>query len=205
MTLLAFAIGVVAGTAIGLALGAKWRNDLRSELEAARQRLMAYNASDTRADLAEVGPVTGQTKTVAQYDQATERQCNNCGKPAEFAWLAGHAGLPDEDARLVPFAACNFCVSLWFEDGLPDWVIRLNDVGEVMEQVTAGGDVDEALVVLNEYLGPDGLCHWRCDTPIDVLDDDSRWCSTCEEFIDHDTADDDESDVRSLPAPRMSD
>ena len=69
MTLLAFAIGVVAGIAIGLALGAKWRNDLRSELEAARQRLMAYNASDTRADLAEVGPVTGQSKPIELYDQ----------------------------------------------------------------------------------------------------------------------------------------
>ena len=50
MTLLAFAIGVVAGIAIGLALGAKWRNDLREKLRISEARLDAYNLNALATD-----------------------------------------------------------------------------------------------------------------------------------------------------------
>jgi hypothetical protein len=58
-----------------------------------------------------------------------ERECNNCHKPAVFAWKTDG----------FPFAACNLCVSLWFEDGLPDHVMRL-DAGR-LEGVAALAEV----------------------------------------------------------------
>jgi hypothetical protein len=149
VTLLAFAIGVVAGTTIGLALGAKWRNDLREKLRISEARLDAYNLNALATDHDVAGVATPKPTF---YDVDVDEP---------------YAPTPSVRTYSVPL-----------------------HVTEI-ERPIPGARAE------------DTLCHWRCDTPIDVLDDDSQWCSTCEEFIDHDTADDEESDVRALPHGRL--
>lgn len=156
MTLLAFAIGVVAGIAVGLALGAKWRNDLREKLRISEARLDAYNLNALATDHDVAGVATP--------------------KPTFY----------DVDVD-EPMATGDVVEGPTYTIGEDDHVCTYTCAGQ--------GCTD-----------PAGLdTHWYCGQRVDVLADNSRWCSTCEEFIDHDTADDDESDVRSLPHGRVSD
>lgn len=125
-TLLAIALALAAGVLIGLRIGAKRRRSLHQELAEERTRIDMWNKAGANTLLDEVGPATPRP---VQYDQDTERECNNCHKPAVFAWKTDG----------FPFAACNLCVSLWFEDGLPDHVMRL-DAGR-LEGVAALAEV----------------------------------------------------------------
>lgn len=107
----------LASSWAAVALSTWWVSgrNLRAELEAVRARLATYNASETHAALAEA-KADPDPEPPAWMDQSGYRRpCNNCGKPAVFVW----------ETDGFPFAACNFCVSLWFDDGLPDHVVRL--------------------------------------------------------------------------------
>lgn len=159
---------------------------LRAELEAARERLVAFNGSESREALAEAKPVL--------YDQDTERQCNNCGHRAVFAWQTDG----------FPFAACNMCVSLWFEDGLPDHVVRLEPNGRPVVPLPLDDEHDDQCE--SEFINPPGAygpcgCSDRANgipgptlIPVDGL---NAWGSAIH-------ADDDTSSTgpRSVPGPR---
>ena len=88
--------------------------------------------------------VCGTTGPICDVEAHARRQCSNgqCKRPAVFAWQTDD----------VPFAACNYCVSLWFEDGLPDHVVRL---GEPVETTDDLGQ-------LCEYPDPDDEVAGRC-------------------------------------------
>lgn len=72
---------------------ATWRastSALRAELEAVRERLSTYNASETHEALAEVGPVTPATGTVELFDGAQLAEWREqAGHPCE--WFIGDA------------------------------------------------------------------------------------------------------------------
>lgn len=94
--------------------------NLIAELEAAQMRLSAYNASDSRADLAEA-PLTppGGHKPVEMYDQDTEpaqldpiypRLCITCGQPQHHGQCdpeAVAARQAEAHAAIIP--ACRSC------------------------------------------------------------------------------------------------
>jgi hypothetical protein len=206
VTLLAIALALAAGVLIGLRIGAKRRRSLHQELAEERTRIDMWNKAGANTLLDEVGPATPRP---VQYDQDTERQCNNCHKPAVFAWTGKG---PDEG---VPFAACNWCISLFFEDGLPDYVVRL----DVFGLPTAEPLTDEEWTGFAEALDIDtddadeDAC-FGCNGTLTTLDDGSRWCPACTKFWDRPdidawpgTADDDTSSTgpRSVPGPRVSD
>ena len=122
---------LLAGVLIGLRVNASRLATLREKLRRVEDRLDAYNLNALATDHDVAGVATPPSNTVELFDedalaelrgQADQvrayeavRLCNNCDEHALFAW--------EDDG--VPFAACNYCVSLWFNDGLPDWVERL--------------------------------------------------------------------------------
>jgi hypothetical protein len=143
VTLLAFAIGVVAGIAIGLALGAKWRNDLREKLRISEARLDAYNLNALATDH-DVAGVATPPSNVELYDQDS----------ADFYGI--HSELPRQPLPMT---------------------------GE--RDVEAQ---DRELVDIYDFVPNDD------DNP-----DFTGWADGVHR------ADDDESDVRALPSPRVSD
>lgn len=100
---------------------------LAQENQALEQRVTGPTKTVELFDGAQLAEWREQAEHVCTYecagqgcnDPQPERPCNGCGKAARFAW--------DDDG--VPRAACNFCVSLWFEDGLPAHVRRISDDG----------------------------------------------------------------------------
>ena len=108
--------------------------------------------------------VCGTTGPICDVEAHARRQCSNgqCKRHAVFAW----------ETDGFPFAACNRCVSLWFEDGLPDHVVRLGDpfAGVALEPYQLAAEISlpapveatDDLGQLCEYPDPDdevtGLC-----------------------------------------------
>jgi hypothetical protein len=93
-------------------------------------------------------------------DQGAGRQCN-CAEPAVFAWKIDG----------FPFAACGRCVELWFPDGVPEWVERLDVVTRSLTATISGprDQVEAAAEVIDDLIG---LNAWG--TAIHQDDDDPR-------------------------------
>lgn len=144
-----------------LALAVWWLTgrNLRAELEAVRQRLATYNASETFEALGEVvDPEPPEWMDQSGY----RRPCNNCGKPAVFAW----------ETDGFPFAACNTCVSLWFEDGLPGHVVRLADERPPVH------DFPETTVDMGGYTVTGPACE-SCGHPALLRWTGTEWVALC--------------------------
>lgn len=151
-------------------------------------------------------------------EQAASR-CNNCGKPAEFTWVADG----------FPFGGCALCVELWWPEGLPDHVERIGQVEHecdlyprlcmFCQQRQHEGECNADQ--LSEFVVEQEWVHTPCGTPITVDDDGTESCSTCgtvitetaegidglNQWADAIHAEDDgpESLPRVLPEGRVSD
>lgn len=181
MTAVLMAVCLLTGFVVGLRVNARRLATLRELLRNSEARHDAWNLQAKATDLAEVGPVSGQSNAVELFDGAQlaemrddhvctyecagagcddpepDHPCNACGKPAVFAW----------ETDGFPFASCNLDVELWWPDGLPGHVIRLDQPGSEAECNIGGGTStpDEANAILHpvEWVSLRcGFCgHWE--------------------------------------------
>lgn len=182
MTPVLMAVCLLTGLLVGLRVGARWRRALRRQLAEERSRIDMWNSNALATDHDVIGgPVTPARGEVELFDGARlaemrddhvctyecagaghdepepDRPCNACGRPAVFAW----------ETDGFPFASCNLCVELWFPDGLPDHVVRLDQPSSEAECNIGGGisTPNEANAILHpvEWLSLRcGFCgHWE--------------------------------------------
>lgn len=194
-TLLAIGAGAVLGFALGLCVGRSQRGRLAFVAHFLGEEVEAVHGADLDADVAAERALrlSGDTPAVPDLDpepwvssgyrppgdvvelvdsarlaemreQADQvrayeavRLCNNCGKHAVFVW----------ESDGVPFAACNFCVSLWFEDGLPDHVIRV-DLPAFDPALLASSEEGKAWADrIRSQFGDDALNDWADAVHVD--------------------------------------